>query len=290
MSIPRFEYHAPETLEEACRLLKKGGKDAAVMAGGTDLLIKLRYRVRKATAVIGLKRIHGLDEIRFDRKCGLTIGATTLLSDVASHPEIRRHFPTIAQAALKTATVQIRNMGTVVGNLCNAAPSADNAPILIAMDAELLITDPKKERSLPLVEFFKGPGLTVLKPGEIVKSVFVPFSPLHSGTSYESISERGKVDIAAVGAAARVVLNGEQCVGIGIALGAVAPTPMRAFGAEKVLMDKNWSLELVEKAALRASREAKPITDMRATAAYRRKMVQVLTKRALMEAYQSAKA
>jgi aerobic carbon-monoxide dehydrogenase medium subunit len=290
MTLPRFEYHAPETLEEACRLLEKGGKDAAVMAGGTDLLIKLRYRLRNASTVISLKGIPGLDQIRFDRKSGLTIGATALLSDVASHPEIMRHFPTVAHAALKTATVQIRNMGTVVGNLCNAAPSADNAPILLAMDAELLIADTKKERRLPLIAFFKGPGLTFLRPGEIVKAVFVPLPPAHTGTCYQSLSERGKVDIAAVGAAARVVLEGERCVDARIALGAVAPTPMRAFGAEKMLMERTWSLDQVEKAALRASREAKPITDMRATAAYRKKMVQVLTKRALLGAYQSAKA
>jgi len=289
MTIPSFEYHAPETLEEACRLLEEGGEGAAVMAGGTDLLIKLRYRLRDVSTVIGLKGVHGLDEIRFDRTSGLTIGATALLSDVALHPEIVQHFPTVALAALKTATVQIRNMGTVVGNLCNGAPSADNAPILLAMGAELLIVGTKNERRLPLVAFFKGPGLTDLRPGEIVKAVFIPLPPAHTGTSYESISERGKVDIAAVGAAARVVLEGERCVGVSIALGAVAPTPMCTVGAEKMLMGKLWTLERVEKAARRASREAKPITDMRASAAYRRKMVQILTKRALLGAYQSAK-
>ena len=290
MTIPRFEYHAPETLEEASMLLKKGGKEAVVMAGGTDLLIKLRYGVLKAATVIGLKGIRGLDEIRFDGHKGVTIGATALLSDVASHPAVLRHFPTVAEAALKTATVQIRNMGTVVGNLCNAAPSADNAPILLAMGAHVLLTDAERERSLPLGEFFKRPGLTALRSGEIVKGVFVPLSPPHSGTAYESISERGKVDIAAVGVATMVEMNGDQCSDVRIALGAVAPIPMRASGAEKLLRGKTWSNDQVEKAALRASREVKPISDMRATAAYRRKMAQVLTRRALYKAYHAARA
>lgn len=288
MTLPKFEYFAPETIEEVCQLLREMGKNAKVMAGGTDLLVNLGNRLSKPSAVIGLKRIKGLDQIIFDKKMGLTIGATALLADVASHPDILRTYTAVAYAAEETGTVQIRNMGTVVGNLCNAAPSADNAPTLLAMDAELIIMSAKGQKRLPLSRFFKGPGSTALKPEEIVASVFVPLPPPHSGCSYQHISARGKVDISAVGVAAMVIMADETCKDARIALGGVAPTPMPALKTERLIKGKNLGPRLIEKAGLQASKESKPISDIRASAAYRRKMVEVLTKRALAEAQKRA--
>jgi len=286
MTLSRFEYIAPETVEETCMLLKKKGDKATVMAGGTDLLIKMRHRLSRPDMIIGLKKIRGLDRISFDKKKGLTIGATALLADVASHPYILKKYPAIACAAQETATVQIRNMGTVGGNLCNAAPSADNAPTLIAMNSEVSLVGPKGERQLPLDQFFIGPGLTAMEQGEILTSIFVPLPPLSSGTAYKHISARGKVDISAVGVGTMVFMNGDICNDARIVLGAVAPVPMRAVKTEKLIKGKKLTRQLAERAGVQASKESNPITDVRATAEYRRSMVTVLTKRALMEAGQ----
>jgi len=290
MPLPKFEYLAPTTLEEACQLLKEKGDDARLMGGGTDLLTKMKRRVIQPNTVIGLKKIAGLDIIKVDRGKGLTIGAVALLGDVASHPQIKRFFPAIAYAASVTANVQIRNMGTVVGNLCNAAPSADNAPTLLAMDAQVTIMGVEGQRTIPLEDFFKGPGITALEPGEIVKEIFVPWPHPHSGVSYQHISPRSKVDISAACVAAMLVMEGNICKEARVALGAVAPVPMRGKKTEKHLEGKELTKETLEQAGKQASRECKPISDMRASAQYRRLMVEVLTKRALAEAATRARA
>lgn len=290
MSLPKFEYIAPTTLEQACKLLRENAPKARVMAGGTDLLIKAKHKAIRPGIVIGLKRIPGLNLIKVEREKGLTIGATALLADVAAHRQIKKFYPAIAYAASVTANVQIRNMGTVVGNLCNAAPSADNAPTLLAMDAQVTIMGVEGQRSIPLEDFFKGPGITALEPGEIVKEIFVPWPPPYSGVSYQHISPRSKVDISAACVAAMLIMEGNICREARVALGAVAPVPMRAKKTEKHLEGKELTKEILEQAGKQASRECKPISDMRASAQYRRLMVEVLTKRALAEAATRARA
>jgi len=290
MPLPKFEYIAPTSIEEACALLKEKGPDARVMAGGTDLLIKVKRRVLRPTTIIGLKAIPELSRIEVKKNKGLYIGATALLGDVAAHPQVRRFYPAVAYAASVTANVQIRNMGTVVGNLCNAAPSADNAPTLLVMGAQVTIANPEGSRVLPLEEFFKGPGVTALEEGEIVKEIFVPWPPKGSGVSYQHISPRGKVDIAAVCVGAMVVMDGRVCKEARVALGAVAPIPLRAKKTERLLQGKELTPEWLKSAGVQASKEAKPISDVRASAWYRRQMVQVLTKRALEEAKAAARS
>lgn len=284
MPLPKFEYFAPTTIEDACKLLEEKGSEARLMAGGTDLLIKLKRRTIQAGAIIGLKKIPGLDIIKVERNKGLTIGAMALLAHVASHKQVNKYYPAVAYAASVTANVQIRNMGTVVGNLCNAAPSADNAPVLLAMNAEVSIVSSKGERKVPLSQFFKGPGLTAVGPGEIVKEIFVPWPPPQSGVSYQYISPRSKVDISAACVGAMVIMDGKICREARIALGAVAPTPIRAKRTEELLSGKELTPELLNEAGKVASKEARPISDMRASAQYRRQMIKVLTKRALEEA------
>jgi carbon-monoxide dehydrogenase medium subunit len=288
MALPRFEYFAPGSLGEACGLLVEKGDGALVMAGGTDLLVNMSHRLVTPKVLIGLKKIKDLDGITFHKKRGLTIGALASLAHVASHPIVLSKYPAVACAAQETANVQIRNMGTVAGNLCNAAPSADNAPTLIAMGAQVTLTSTKGERRLPLDQFFKGPGLTAMEQGEILTSIFVPLPFPSSGTSYKHISPRGKVDISAVNVGVMVVMDGETCKEAKIALGAVAPVPMRATKTEKLIKGKKLNLKLMERAGALASNESSPITDVRATAEYRTKMVAVLTKRALMEAKKRA--
>jgi len=290
MSRAKFDVHSPETLEEASRLLREAGQGAFLLAGGTDLLVKINHGMIRPKAVVSLNAVKELNFIRFERKKGLTIGAGARLADVESHRDIKRVYPAVACAAGETANTQIRNMGTVAGNLCNAAPSAENAPVLMAMNAEVNLYGKDGERSLPLEDFFKGPGLTALAPGEIMTSIFVPLPPSGSGASYQHISARGKVDISAVCVGAMVALNGERFEDVRIALGAVAPVPLRASKAEKVLRGAKIAADLIEKAAAQAMKESKPISDVRASAEYRKTMVQVLTKRALQEALNRAKA
>lgn len=288
MPAPHFDYLAPTTIDEAVAALVKGGKDARVMAGGTDLMVKIRHRALFPKQIISLKKIDGLDAITFDEKSGLTIGATALLADVASDPMIREHYPTVAEAAESTANVQVRNMGTVVGNLCNASPSADNAPTLIALGATVNITGPSGTRSMPLDEFFSGPGMTALKDGEIVTSVFVPTPPAGTGTAYISVSQRGQLDCSAIGLGAKVTMDGNRCTDARIVVGACAPVPLRTKDAEKMLIGQELTDDVIRKAAQKASEETSPIDDVRATAAYRYKVTTVITIRALTDARKMA--
>jgi carbon-monoxide dehydrogenase medium subunit len=275
-------------VDQAVNLLVKGGRDTRIMAGGTDLLVRIRHRMVFPRRIVSLKQITGLNTIAFDAKRGLTIGATALLADVAAHPKVRRYYPTVAQAAGSTANVQIRNMGTVVGNLCNASPSADNAPTLMAMGATVEIAGPEGNRTIALDRFFKGPGVTALEAGELVTAIRVPRPPAGTGTAYHSLSQRGKLDCSAVGVGTMIILDGERCTDARLVVGACAPVPMRTEGAERMLVGKRMTDTLIRQAAQTASEETSPITDVRASAPYRWKMVTVLTIRALTDARKMA--
>lgn len=288
MRLPHFDYAAPTTVAEALRLLAEKGPGARVLAGGTDLIIRMRHGLIKPSAVIHLGGIAALRTISYKPKTGLSIGAAATLAEVATHPDIRRRYPAVAFAAGETANVQVRNLGTVGGNLCNAAPSADNAPTLIALKAEMVLAGPGGERRVALDQFFKGPGQTVVAPGEILTAIQVPPPPPFSGAAYQQVSARGKVDICAASVGAAVVFEGELCREIRIVLGAVGPTPLRALQTEDLVRGKAWTPELIARAGEQAAGEARPITDMRASADYRRQMVGVLTRRALLEAQKRA--
>jgi CO/xanthine dehydrogenase FAD-binding subunit len=288
MRLPHFDYAAPTTLEEALRLLAEKGPDARVLAGGTDLIIRMRYGIIKPSAIIHLGGIAELKTILYKPKTGLSIGASATLGEVAAHPDIRRRYPAVAYAAGETANVQVRNLGTVGGNLCNAAPSADNAPTLMALGAEMILAGLQGERRVALDQFFRGPGQTVLTPGEILTAIQVPPMPPHSGAAYQHVSARGRVDISAVCVGAAAVFTGETCQEIRIVLGAVGPTPLRALQTESLVRGKPFTAELIGQAGEQAADESRPITDVRASADYRQQMVGVLTRRALLEARKRA--
>jgi len=288
MRLPKFEYFAPKTLEAALSLLAEQGEGAHLFAGGTDVVVKMTHARLKPKAIIGLMEIEELKGIRFRAEDGLTIGATARLSEVTSHPDILKRYPAIAHAARVMANGEVRNMGTVAGNLCNAAPSADTAPPLIAMGAEVTLASLKGERRLCLDQFFKGPGVTAMEQGEIMTSIHVPVPGPKSGASYKRISARCGVDIAAVGVGVMASFNGAACEAAKVVLGAVAPIPMRAVNTEDLLHGQEWTPELIEKAGHQAAKESKPISDVRASADWRRRMVAVLTRRALEEAHERA--
>ncbi|MBW1645708.1 MAG: xanthine dehydrogenase family protein subunit M [Deltaproteobacteria bacterium] len=289
MSLPKFSYLAPDTLEEACRLLAAHQGKIKIKAGGTDLLVRMSARAFKPDYVLALGKVAGLDHITFDPRTGLRLGAMAKLADVVDHPAVREHYPMLARAAKATATVQIRNMGTVMGNICNASPSADNIPTLMVREASVIALAATGEREIPLAEFFLGPGKTALQPTEIATEIRVPVPEAGSGVSYQKISPRSKVDIAAVNVAAFLLLDGERrCRQARLCLGAVGPTPLRAPRTEDFLVGKELRPEVLEEAGELAAGEATPISDVRASKEYRRLMVAILTKRALVEAHNQA--
>ena len=320
MNVPTFEYLHPDTLNEASSLLSQCGKKARLMAGGTDILVKMKQRRLVPPYLINLKGIPGLDYVRYEEGKGLHIGALASIESLKSSMIVRTRFPMLHQAAAYMATVEIRNRATLVGNICNGSPSAETAPALIALGAEAWIVGQAGKRSVAVEDFFVGPGSTALGPGELVAEVFVPEPPLGSGGAYDKYSLR-RMDVAVVGAAALVIPNrgtapasgphagaatGGSAGGAGsgrpgdpvtpaiiddirIVLSAVAPTPIRVRGAEAVLRGKSPSLALIEEAARAAAEESRPITDIRGSAELRKTMVPVMTTRVILQALRAAK-
>jgi carbon-monoxide dehydrogenase medium subunit len=253
-----------------------------VYAGGTDLMPKLKNRsIGIPEAIMNLKGIPDLDYIRYDDRKGLTIGALATIYDVAGSPLVRENYPALAQGAHSIASIHIQNRGTIVGNICSAVPSADTAPALLALEAQVKCVSRSGERTVAMQDFFVGPGRTLLSPGEVVEEIQVPPVSPDTKTIYLKLSPRTRMDLAVVGVAVVGTVNDGNFKDIRIGLGAVAPTPMRAVQAEMVLDGKGIETESIKNAAKTAANEASPIDDHRASAEYRQMMVEVLVKRGL---------
>jgi carbon-monoxide dehydrogenase medium subunit len=282
MSATNFELHQPGTLEEALQLLQTHRASVKVLAGGTDLVPRLKAGVIAVGNLDSLKRLSALEGVTFDQATGLVIGGCARLSDVAAVAPVKSLYPALFHACSVMATTQIRNMGTVAGNVANAAPSADTAAPLLVYDAEVTATSPQGSRTIPLAQFFSGPGKSVLEQGEIITAISLPAPPKAAGSAYLRASARSKVDICAVGVAGALALDAQGRVSrCRLALAAVAPTPLRCAEAEEMLTGQKPAPALLEKAALSAAAASKPIDDMRASAAYRRHMVGELSRRVL---------
>jgi carbon-monoxide dehydrogenase medium subunit len=283
--LPRFDYVRPKTVDEALSILagQKGG--AKLLAGGTDLLPQLRRRETPAPAcVIDLKGISGLDGI--DYKDGvLRIGPLLTVRAAADSPILRERFAALQEAASVMASPQVRNRGTLAGNICNAVPSADSAPALLVFDAEVLAQGSKGARSIPIDGFFNGPRRTVLASDEMCAGIAVPPPLAGSRSTYLKLSPRHSMDLAVVGVAVWGVAADGYCREVRIALGAVAPTPIRARGAERLLAGRKVTPEAIEEAARAAGTECSPIDDHRASAEYRCDMVYAMTRRALRRVF-----
>lgn len=282
--LPKFEFLAPRTVDEAVSMLAQHGDQARVLAGGTDLLHKMKRRDLTPNYLIGLKSIPRLDYITYDEAQGLRFGPLVTIHAMETSPVVRDRFPILFQAASSMASAQIRNLGTVVGNITSAVPSADMAPGLIVLGGQLKIANTKGERMIPVADFFTGPSASVLARDELVVEVQVPNSPPSSGMKYIKHTVRDAMELAIVGVAAMVSLRDGVCSEVKMALGAVAPTPIRATKAEAVLRGKPFKSDLIKKASETASEEARPISDIRASAEYRKEMVRVLSERALSKA------
>jgi len=278
------KYFAPKTMEEACSLLSSHKVEAAVIAGGTDLIVCMKKGIALPRYVINIGRIAGQDYINYDEKKGLRIGGQAPILSLATSPVIRAKYGVLAQAAGELGTPHVRRGATLAGNLCNASPSAETAPALIVLGASLKLVSTERERTVPLEDFFVGPGQTVRAPDEILAEIRVPNLAPRSGGVYLKHTVRKALDLAIVGVAVMVTMEGDSLHDVKIALGAVAPTPLRAKAAEAVLKGKKATDSLLQQAGQVAADVSRPIDDIRSSAEYRRKMVKVLTIRAIQQA------
>lgn len=277
-----FDYERPSTFEDACRLLNAADGSKKVLAGGTDLIVKTRHKVIAPEGMISLKDVPGLSDISFDTEKGLFLGPMVRLSDVETSDVVKTQYPALAAAVATIGSTQVRNRATIGGNICNAAPSADSPPILMAYGAFVVIGDGKKEREVLLEEFFTGPGETVLQLGEIVKQIVVPTPPKNVFATYIKAA-RSALDIALVGVALLAEFDPDDRVvkDLKVALAAVAPTPVRSRQMERIVIGNKLDDAIIEKAVVESCTDACSITDIRTTEGYRDTLVETHTRQAL---------
>ena len=280
----RFEYFEPKTLDDAVFLLGRYNGKADILAGGTDLLVEIKERLRAPDYVVNVKKIPGLDRLAYNARQGLRFGALVTAREIETSPLTAEHYRGLRQAAREIGSIQIRNRATVAGNICRASPSADTLPPLIADGASVRTFGPLGERQVLLEEFFTGPGQTVLKECELVTEIVVPPPGPHTGSVYFKHGRRKAMELATVGVAVSLTRDGDVCKDIRIVLGAVAPTPIRARQAEAVLRGHKLDEQTIERAGDIAMSESRPINNVRGSADYRREMVRVLTRRAVAQA------
>lgn len=272
-------YLAPSSLDQVYEILL-ANPGAKVLAGGTDLLLAVKRNRSHPTHLVDLARIPGLDMI-FEESHQVRIGSMVKINHLLNHPAIRKNFPSLALAAKSLGSWQIRNTATIGGNLCNAAPSAELAPALLTLQAAAIITGSTGKRELAIDSFFQGPGQCDLAPGEILREIQIPFPPANCKTTYLKHSLRQTMDLSLASVALLLAEKDGVITACKLALGAVAPVPMRAQEAEGIVAGCPLTPEKIELAAEIAASECQPITDIRATAGYRRHMVKALVCQAL---------
>jgi len=276
--LKKFEYLKPDSIQETVSILAQYGEKARIINGGTDLIIGMRDKIIQPEYVVDIKAIPHLNKINYNKEQGLDIGATVTLNEVSDSKIVQEHHPILAEACKTVGSYQVRNRATLVGNICNASPSADTAPPLLVLDAKVNIVGPGGEKTVPLNQFFLGVKKNILNNGEIVTSVTVP--PIKDKWTgiYIKQGRRKDVDLATVGVAV-VCIRDE----IRIALGAVAPTPVRAFKTEILLRGEAIDESLLEEAGESALAEVSPISDVRSSQEYREEIIKVLVKRAILQ-------
>jgi carbon-monoxide dehydrogenase medium subunit len=302
-----FDYFKPKTFEEALSLLAKYGEKAKLIAGGTDIIVMIKQKAIAPEVLISLQGIPGLDQMIYNGS--LSIGPMVTHRAIEKSEVIKNNFSALADAVDDLGSVQIRNVATIGGNICTAAPSADTATPLLVLGTQVKIKSIKEERTVPIEEFFKGPGESVLKTGEMVKELSIPKPLPNTGSAYYKLQRRLALDLPILGVSVLLSLDKNKvtcsdllctaspistilhkmeddeivCKDVRIALGVAAPTPMRALKAEALLRGKKLSDELLEETANIASQEAQPRDSLRGEAWYRKDMVRVLVKRMAMK-------
>jgi len=283
MYLPDFEYYSPSTLREACLTLARLKGGAKVLAGGTDLLTDMKNGVIAPLALVSLKGIPAIRKIAYVPGKGVVIGACATQNDLVNSPVLQERYPSICGTAHAMANNQIRNRGTAGGNLVSAVPSADLPPILIALKANVTLAGPEATRTVLLEEFFLAPRRSVITAQEILSEIILPDQET-TRSAYLKFGLRRSGALAVVGVAASVEATNGHVDDVRIVLGAVAPTPIRALGAEQLLKGQHVTEALLEDVGRTAADECKPISDIRGSDEYRRDMVRVFTKRALRKA------
>jgi aerobic carbon-monoxide dehydrogenase medium subunit len=283
MYLPDFDYYAPATLKEACSTLARLDGGASVLAGGTDLLPYMKNEVMAPMALVSLKEIQGLQGITYIPVRGVVIGAKATQNGLVRSPVLRDKYLSVCETAHSMANYQIRNRGTIGGNLVSAVPSADLPPILIALRANIALEGPYETRTIPLEEFFVGPRRSVIHSDEILTEIVIPDQDT-TGSAYLKFGLRRSGALAVVGVAVSLIADGMRIEEARIVLGAVAPTPVRALEAERLLRGNKVTEALLEEVGRTAASECRPISDIRGSEEYRREMVGVFTKRALRKA------
>lgn len=280
LNLPHFEYFSCQTVQEACSLLSSCKGEARVFAGGTDLLVKMKQRRLTPRYLVNIKKIPGLDYIRYDENDGVRIGALATVESLARSSVIMQEFSVLGQAAGVLGTPHVRALATLGGNLCNASPAAECAPALLTLEATGKIVGPQGERVVPLNLFFEGPSKSVLLTDEILTEIRIPKLPPHTSGVHLKYGSR-RVDIAIVGVSILMTLDGQKCRDAKIALSSVGPTPFRAKRAEAVLKGETLgpdNKDAVEQAARTASDESIPIDDLRGRADYRKQLVEMVVR------------
>jgi len=283
-----FEYFEPATVKEAADLLNTYGSKAQILAGGIDLIPRMRSGSIEADYVINIQKIPELSYFKFDESKGLEFGAMTSLRFLETSKVLKDVYPALQQAIHQITSVQSKYIGTAVGNLCVATPASDVATALMAYDAKLTIEGTNGQRKEKLSDFYLDYRVTSLKKGELVTGVFIPKPAKGTGAAFMN-RVRTHADIAKITVAVVIEVEGDICREARIALGAVAPTVVRATSAEELLRNKKIDDGLIQKAAETSVAHAKPITDIRSTAEYRTEMTRVLVRRALQKAFDRAR-
>ncbi|SKC42408.1 FAD binding domain-containing protein [Maledivibacter halophilus] len=274
----KFDYFKPNSLKEASQMLIQNEENTHILNGGTDLIVRINEEIICPDVVVDIKGIKELYEIKYDEVKGLTIGACVTMNDLDWNEIVREKFKIVSDSAHMVGSSQIRNRATMIGNICNASPLADTATCLYALDAVVLIYGPNGEREVSIHDFILSVRKTCLKPGEIVTAIRIPEYKEKVFAPYQKLSRRKEVDLSTV-CASVIKVDGE----IRIALGSVAPTPVRARKTEDFLKGKDLSDEVIYKAGAIASTEVSPIDDVRGSKEYRLEMVDILVRRGLRE-------
>jgi CO/xanthine dehydrogenase FAD-binding subunit len=293
--LPNFDYVRAGTPAEVIGLLEKHGEAARLLMGGTDLLVRMRDGVICPRIVVDVKHLPGMRDISYDEQTGLTIGAAATMNEVARHPEIQAHYPLLAEAANSVASYQLRNRATLGGNLCNGSPAADTAPATLVLEGRIVLYGLGGEREVPASEFFLGPGETAMEVREFMTAIRFPIPPADAVGRYLKLGRNKAGDLAIAGVAIFGFPDGPvgQVANLSyhlsyhfrIGLASVAPVPLRALEAEEVLAANPPGEDTFALAAEKAMKAARPIDDVRASAAYRRAMVRNLTLRGLREVW-----
>lgn len=293
MALSEFDYVAAKSLEEASQLMVSMGSECVVMSGGTDVILQIPKNVERGMkTVIDLKTIPGLTRLEYVDGEGLYVGANTKLFDIQSSPVVLEKMPAVAQAAHYVGSNQVRRKGTMVGSICNASPTGDCGSILLAMKAQVKIVGPEGERTVGMDDFwtgFKKIAPDKLK-GELVTEIFIPELKSGEGSAYFKHSVRKAMDLAIVGVAAWVRLEGKTVADCRIAVAGGDVTIVRAKAAEQMIIGRELTDELVEAVAVQAADEMHPRSSLRASSEYRHDMIRVYTKRAINKAVETMKA